>query len=260
MAVRLTPSEAFSGRVAFPAAASTPDAAVELAQAAGRCRTVTATAFPDAEDACPTVGSDAASAERLPRRATATASPTAVDNCPATFNNDRVTPTLTGSATPATRAARTTTTTVDGKPALDDSCPTVYGTLANGCPAPPPPPPPDRDGDGRIDARDACPDRVRDRRTTAARSRRSPRCRPRVKKAFGDRDGLDEPCGDGEDHRRAEEGRPLGPGDEQDASRRSGTELSLTVKRLKRGAHRVKVSISSSGGAGTARTKSFRVR
>ena len=44
--------------------------------------------------------------------------------------------------------------------ALDDACPDVYGTLANGCPAPPPPPPPppppNRDGDNRIDAIDAC--------------------------------------------------------------------------------------------------------
>ena len=43
----------------------------------------------------------------------------------------------------------------DGKPAVDDSCPSVYGTLANGCPAPPPPP--NTDGDGFIDAADACP-------------------------------------------------------------------------------------------------------
>ena len=39
-----------------------------------------------------------------------------------------------------------------------------------------------------------------------------------------------------------------------------GNKATLTVKRLRRGAHRVKVSISSSGGAGTPRTKSFRVR
>ena len=39
-----------------------------------------------------------------------------------------------------------------------------------------------------------------------------------------------------------------------------GNKATVTAKRLKPGAHRVKVSISSSGGAGTARTKSFRVR
>ena len=45
----------------------------------------------------------------------------------------------------------------DGKLALDDACPDVYGTLANGCPAPAPPPPPNVDGDNRIDSLDACP-------------------------------------------------------------------------------------------------------
>lgn len=39
-----------------------------------------------------------------------------------------------------------------------DSCPTVFGTLSNGCPAPPPTPPaPDQDSDGIPDTRDGCP-------------------------------------------------------------------------------------------------------
>ena len=45
----------------------------------------------------------------------------------------------------------------DGKPALDDRCPTVYGTLSNGCPPAPKPAPADQDRDGRPDASDACP-------------------------------------------------------------------------------------------------------
>jgi subtilisin family serine protease len=49
----------------------------------------------------------------------------------------------------------------DGIAALDDACPDVYGTLANGCPPPPPlstpAPPPNRDGDARVDSIDPCP-------------------------------------------------------------------------------------------------------
>jgi hypothetical protein len=40
---------------------------------------------------------------------------------------------------------------------IDDACPDVYGTLANGCPAPAPSPPANRDGDDRVDSVDHCP-------------------------------------------------------------------------------------------------------
>ena len=40
----------------------------------------------------------------------------------------------------------------------------------------------------------------------------------------------------------------------------SGTSGALKVSRLKRGPHRVRVSISSSAGGGTPVTKTFRVR
>ena len=40
----------------------------------------------------------------------------------------------------------------------------------------------------------------------------------------------------------------------------SGTGSTLRVSRLKRGSHRVRVSISSGAGAGTSVSKSFRVR
>jgi subtilisin family serine protease len=42
----------------------------------------------------------------------------------------------------------------DGKPAVDDVCPNLYGTGADGCPVAVPM---DRDGDGRLDISDACP-------------------------------------------------------------------------------------------------------
>jgi hypothetical protein len=40
----------------------------------------------------------------------------------------------------------------------------------------------------------------------------------------------------------------------------SGTRATLRVSRLKRGSHRVRISISSGAGAGTSVSKSFRVR
>jgi hypothetical protein len=39
-----------------------------------------------------------------------------------------------------------------------------------------------------------------------------------------------------------------------------GNRASLTVKRLKRGSHRVRISIASAAGRGTSVTKRFRVR
>ena len=64
---------------------------------------------------------------------------------------------------------------------LDDTCPTVYGTSANGCPAPPPPPTSACRATWTATAGSTrsmrAPPNTRSR-TMAARSRRSPRCRP----------------------------------------------------------------------------------
>ena len=49
-------------------------------------------------------------------------------------------------------------TDADGVYDFRDACPTVFGRLSNGCPAPPPPRgAPDRDSDGIADSRDRCP-------------------------------------------------------------------------------------------------------
>ena len=112
---------------------------------------------------------------------------------------------------------------------------------------------PDRRGSMR------CPPSTRSR-TTAARSPQIASVSAKVPSAdsAGDR-GSRRParrrCRSRSSGRRA----GAGFGSSARPSRRSGT-ARADVKRLKRGAHRVQVSISSSGGAGTPRTKSFRVR
>ena len=114
------------------------------------------------------------------------------------------------------------------------------------------------DGDNRIDSLDACPieDAISNDGRPIAQYHRGV---VQSEEAFGDGDGLDEPCGDGEDPVQRTKGRSR----VRVASKSLatvGNKATVTAKRLKPGAHRVKVSISSSGGAGTARTKSFRVR
>jgi len=123
----------------------------------------------------------------------------------------------------------------DGKPSAFDTCPTVYGTLANGCPATVPAPQAaevasvSATGKKRGRKRSA---RVVVRTTGAAnvritierkRGRRWVRVTRRTRTTSSDR-------------------------------------VALTVKRLKRGRHRVRISISSAAGRGSSVTKGFRVR
>ena len=52
----------------------------------------------------------------------------------------------------------------------------------------------------------------------------------------------------------------MGAGGAHDRSPRCGNRATLKLSRLKRGTHRVRVSISSSAGTGTSVSKTFRVR
>ena len=146
----------------------------------------------------------------------------------------------------------------DGKPALDDSCPNQYGTLANGCApeTPAPAPPANSDGDDRIDASDACPLEYaisNDGCPLAQVSSLSAKVRKRsatVKVSASRAATLTITV------ERKKGGRWVR------VTRRtvSGTGKTLRLSRLKRGSHRVRVAITSGAGAGTPVSKSFRVR
>ena len=68
------------------------------------------------------------------RTPTPTASATTVTTARPRPTSPRPTTTATASATPCDPTPRGEDPDGDGKPNLDDACPTVYGTLANGCP------------------------------------------------------------------------------------------------------------------------------
>jgi subtilisin family serine protease len=147
----------------------------------------------------------------------------------------------------------------DGKPALDDACPNVYGTLANGC-APVTPAPPNTDGDDRIDASDACPTEYaisNDGCPLAQVASLSAKARKRGKK----RSATIKIAATRAATMRITVYRKKGRRWVRVTRRTvTGTGTTLRVSRLKRGSHRVRVSISSGAGAGSSRSKGFRVR
>ena len=232
------------------------NAAVDLALSGGPQPDGDGDGFPDAEDACPTVG-----VRQLPNGCPdrdGDGVTDSSDNCPAVSNDQSdVDGDGVGDACDSTRRGHDNDG--DGKPALDDSCPTVYGTLANGCPAPPPPPPADRDGDGRIDAGDACPDEAAATANgcpiaqIAAVSPQSEDRRSVTVTVSTDRAATVKVTVE-----RKKGGRWVRVTRKTIVT--AGNRARLKVSGLRRGAHRARVSISSSGGAGTPRTKSFRVR
>jgi len=144
---------------------------------------------------------------------------------------------------------------------IDDGCPDVYGTLANGCPAPPSSPP-NSDGDDRVDGVDVCPTeyaisnngcplpqvtslsgRVRKRGT-----RRSVTVKVGTSRLAMVRVTIE----------RKKGGRWV-----RVARATRGTvanRVTVTATRLKRGRHRVRVSVYNGAGTGTPVTTGFRVR
>jgi hypothetical protein len=151
----------------------------------------------------------------------------------------------------------------DGYGSADDQCPTVAGTAPAGCPAvtqPPPTvtPPSDRDGDGVYDVSDSCLTVHAATKNgcplaqVASSSAKAKKLSVTVKVTTSRVATL-----------RITVERRRG-GKWVRVARKtivtSGNRARLTVKGLKRGAHRVRISISSSAGRGTPVTKAFRVR
>jgi subtilisin family serine protease len=156
----------------------------------------------------------------------------------------------------------------DNLPNTQDACPDLKAFGPDGCEPPPPPPPPpppgnpgptppaDADGDGVYDVSDGC-------RLIAARTRTG--CPlPEVSSLSA------------KVRRRSATVRVKSTSPatiritvQRKKGRRwvrvarktfAGTRATYKVKRLKRGRHRVRISISSEAGRGSSRTKSFRVR
>jgi subtilisin family serine protease len=84
-----------------------------------------------------------------------------VDNCDLDPHTDQTDLDADGRGAPCDSTPRGHNNDGDHLWQIDDACPNVYGTLANGCPAPAPAPTPsppaNRDNDARVDSVDYCP-------------------------------------------------------------------------------------------------------
>jgi hypothetical protein len=79
------------------------------------------------------------------------------DNCPTRSNRDQADADRDRIGNACDSTPRGPDADGDGRPLLDDKCPTVYAKTATGCPVPPPRVIKDSDSDGRKDNVDACP-------------------------------------------------------------------------------------------------------
>jgi thermitase len=129
--------------------------AVAYVQAGGTPPDTDGDGVADAADACPAVPAPGRS-DGCPLDRDSDGEPDAVDNCDLNANPTQADADRDGLGDACDPTPRGPDVDRDGKPALDDRCPTVYGTGADGCP-PKPSGPADRDRDGHLDASDGCP-------------------------------------------------------------------------------------------------------
>lgn len=146
----------------------------------------------------------------------------------------------------------------DGRSNTSDACPTVPAQTANGCPVPPP----NGDGDSLIDAQDACPGEMAFTangcpvpaltKLSAAVKKRGARrwvvVRARTTRAAVVRIIV-----------QRKSGRRWVKIKRRTLSTRANR-VALTVRRLRRGRHRVVVAVYSNAGSGTTATRRFIVR
>jgi thermitase len=184
------------------------------------------------------------------------------DNCPTRSNRDQADADRDRIGNVCDSTPRGPDADGDGRPLLDDKCPTVYAKTSTGCPAAPVIK--DSDGDGRKDNVDACP----------------------YEKAVGTLNGCPLPAVTALSAKSRKRGgkryAAITVRTSRGASARivvyrkkgkrwvkimsrtrvtsSKNRVSLNTKRLKRGRYRVVVQLSSAAGSAAKVTKAFRVR
>ncbi|HWM11984.1 MAG TPA: thrombospondin type 3 repeat-containing protein, partial [Solirubrobacteraceae bacterium] len=161
----------------------------------------------------------------------------------------------------------------DGVGEMDDACPAQVGNTANGCYVTPTPPddgggggtttpPADRDGDGVYDISDACPTVPAASRNGCAKVQVTD-VSAKAKKRRGKRSATVRVSTDGVATVRITVERKKGRRWVRVTRKTlvtSRNRTTLTVRGLRRGTHRARISVSSAAGPGSSATESFRVR